>query len=117
MQLPPPPYFAVIFNSQRTADDPAGYEAMAERMVELASTTPGFLGIESVRGPDGFGITISYWTDEDAIRAWYQHAEHRIAQERGRAVWYESFALRICRVERARGFERERPNESATGSS
>jgi len=57
---PKPPYFAVVFTSQRTADDPEGYELMAERMVELAAQQPGFLGIESARSDDGVGITVSY---------------------------------------------------------
>jgi len=29
---------------------------------------PGYLGVESVRGDDGFGITVSYWSTEEAIR-------------------------------------------------
>lgn len=61
-----PPYFAVIFTSVRTQGD-GGYGEMAERMEELASEQPGFLGIESARGPDGLGITVSYWASRDAI--------------------------------------------------
>lgn len=98
--LPEPPYYAVIFASQRSAGD-AGYAAMAERMVALAAEQPGFLGVESTRGADGFGITVSYWTSLDAIAAWKAHAEHRVAQETGRQRWYTSYALRIARVERA----------------
>ena len=45
--LPQPPYYAVIFSSQRNTHDDAGYGAMAERMVELAAQQPGFLGMES----------------------------------------------------------------------
>ena len=104
---PPPPYYAVIFTSIRTADDPAGYEAMAERMVELARHQPGFLGIESARGADGLGITVSYWTSEAAIRGWREHAEHAIAQQRGREQWYERYELRVARVERAYGLVSE----------
>lgn len=102
--MPEPPYFAVIFSSTRTAEDPAGYAAMAERMERLASSMPGFLGIESARGPDGFGITVSYWASEEAIREWRRHAEHLEAQRLGRERWYESFELRVCRVERGYGF-------------
>jgi heme-degrading monooxygenase HmoA len=101
-QLPTPPYYAVIFSSLRT-EGGQGYEQMAERMVELASAQPGFLGAESVRGADGFGITVSYWDSEAAIRAWREHAEHRIAQESGRTLWYEHYELRVARVERAWG--------------
>jgi len=102
-KTPPPPYYVVIFTSIRTAEDPAGYEAMAERMVELARAQPGFLGIESARGADGLGITVSYWTSEEAIRAWRGHAEHLVAQQYGRSRWYERYELRVARVERAHG--------------
>jgi len=103
-QTPSPPYYAVIFSSVRTADDPDGYEATAQRMLELARSMPGFLGVESVRGADGFGITVSYWRSEEAIADWQRHAEHLEAQRLGRQRWYERFELRVCRVERAYGF-------------
>lgn len=97
---PEPPYYAVIFTSLRTEGD-QGYAETARRMVELAREQPGFLGIESVR--DGLGITVSYWESLEAIRAWKENAEHRLAQARGRD-WYASFRVRVCRVEREYGF-------------
>lgn len=96
---PAPPYYAVIFTSRRTAID-EGYEAMSDRMLELARQQPGFLGVESARGADGLGITVSYWVSEEAIAAWKAHAEHRIAQYHGRGKWYEHFETRVARVER-----------------
>lgn len=99
---PQPPYYAAIFTSQRTAGD-QGYGAMADRMLELASQQPGYLGAESVRDAQGFGITVSYWTSEAAIRDWKQHAEHQVAQAHGHARWYQHFELRIAKVERAYG--------------
>jgi heme-degrading monooxygenase HmoA len=65
-----PGSYAVVFVSHRTAGDPEGYEAMAERMVELARAQPGFLGMRSARGNDGVGITVCYWSSADAIAAW-----------------------------------------------
>jgi len=97
---PQPPYYAVVFTSQRSEGD-RGYAGMARRMEELAAGQPGFLGIESARGPDGFGITVSYWTSEEAIARWKANAEHLEAQEAGRSSWYSSFAIRVARVERA----------------
>ncbi len=105
-RTPKPPYYAVVFTSVRTDADGEGYAATAERMVELASSQPGFLGIESARGADGVGITVSYWESLDAIRNWRQHAEHREAQAGGRAKWYRRFALRVCRVEHDYDFEK-----------
>lgn len=100
---PEPPYYAVIFTSTRTAVD-EGYEQMAMRMVELAAQQPGFLGIESARGEDGLGITVSYWESEEAIAQWRAHAEHRVAQAYGLEKWYAQFATRVAKVERARLF-------------
>jgi len=94
---PPPPYYAVIFTSERTAQL-EGYEDTATRMLELAQGQDGFLGIESAR--EEVGITVSYWKDLDAIRKWKMHAEHRMAQEKGRAEWYKRYKTRICLVER-----------------
>ena len=101
-KTPEPPYYAVIFTSQRTEGD-RGYGHMADRMVELAAKQPGFLGVETVRGADGFGITVSYWSSEEAIVAWKAHAEHKPAQEAGQRVWYADYQLRIAKVERAYG--------------
>jgi heme-degrading monooxygenase HmoA len=102
---PVPPYYAVIFTSWRTADDPAGYEITAARMLELAAAQPGYLGVESARGDDGLGITVSYWNSLEAIQAWREHAEHALAQQQGRDKWYRHYALRVARVERAWTFE------------
>lgn len=101
-ETPEPPYWAVIFSSRRSADG-GGYDSTAARMVELAATQPGFLGIESARGADGFGITVSYWSDLDAIAGWKRHGEHLEAQANGRRRWYERYEIRVARVERARG--------------
>ena len=89
---PSPPYYAVIFTSQRTDGD-RGYGHMADRMVELAQAQPGFLGVESVRGADGFGITVSYWASKEAIVAWKRHAEHQTAQCAGQRTWYANYVL------------------------
>ncbi|HJW09052.1 MAG TPA: antibiotic biosynthesis monooxygenase [Holophagaceae bacterium] len=99
---PEPPYVAVIFSSVRTPGD-AGYGAMADRMEALASEQPGYLGVESARGADGFGITVSYWKDEASARAWKGVAEHRGAQEAGRERWYAAYRVRVATVGRAYG--------------
>jgi heme-degrading monooxygenase HmoA len=101
-KTPKPPYYAVIFTSLRTEGD-QGYGHMADRMIELAAQQPGFLGVESARITDGLGITVSYWSSEEAIAAWKAQADHRIAQETGQRVWYSDYHLRVARVERDYG--------------
>ena len=102
-ELPAPPYYAVVFSSTRNAQDEAGYAQAAERMLVLAAQQPGYLGVESARGTDGFGITVSYWDSEAAIKAWKQQAEHAATRAHGREHWYDHFELRIAKVERAYG--------------
>jgi heme-degrading monooxygenase HmoA len=96
---------AVVFTSLRMEGDD-GYGQTAEEMVALAASQPGFLGVESARGADGLGITVSYWRDEETVRRWREQADHLIAQRAGRERWYRAYRARICRVEREYGFER-----------
>jgi len=97
---PKPPYFAVIFTSIRTEGD-NGYGQTAHRMVELAEQQPGFLGVESAR--EDVGITVSYWEDLSSIKNWKANSEHLEAQKTGRKSWYDSFKVRISKVERDYG--------------
>lgn len=97
-----PPYTAVIFTSLRTEGDD-GYGDMASAMEARAAVQPGYLGIESARGPDGLGITVSYWVDDAAARAWKQVTEHVVAQRLGRERWYDAYRVRVATVERHYG--------------
>ena len=100
---PKPPYYAVIFTTLRTSVD-EGYTEMAAKMEELAKFQEGYLGIESAR--DGLGITVSYWASLEAIKNWKNNIEHTVAREKGRALWYQQYQLRICKVEHDYGFEK-----------
>lgn len=97
---PEPPYYAVIFTSEMKSNL-EGYEVMAERMLELAASQPGFLGIESAR--ESVGITVSYWSDIESIKQWKADSEHQIAQKLGKQKWYASYKTRVCKVERDYG--------------
>ncbi|MBT2659130.1 antibiotic biosynthesis monooxygenase [Bacillus sp. ISL-18] len=103
-RAPQPPYYAVIFTSERTEGD-KGYGKMAETMEELALIQPGFLGMVSARDSQ-LGITVSYWESVEAIEAWKNHAVHRLAQQKGKEEWYQNYTVRISKVERAYSFEK-----------
>jgi glutathione S-transferase len=100
--------FAVIFSSLRTAEASEEYEAATAAMVELASKQPGFLGIESARGPDGFGVTVSYWDSLEAIRNWKDVPAHAAVQAQGRKTFYERYEVRVAAVERGYKFTSSR---------
>lgn len=96
---PSPPYYAVIFTSARTAEA-EGYTETAAAMEALAKKQAGYLGIETAPG-----ITVSYWQTLADIKAWKLQLDHLAAQEQGRKQWYKAYKVRVCRVERAYGFE------------
>jgi heme-degrading monooxygenase HmoA len=111
------PYVAVIFSNVRAAGDGTdgrpghadeeGYAAMAEQMDALAREQCGYLGIESVRGADGLGITVSYWATEADAAAWKQVTDHLGAQRLGRERWYQWYVTRIAVVSRSYAWQRE----------
>lgn len=101
-----PPYYAVIFTSQRTPVD-EGYGAAAEQMATLAAQQPGYLGAESARDASGLGLTVSYWRSMEDIAAWRRQMEHAATRDQGRAQWYSHYELRVARVERAYGWDRQ----------
>ena len=77
-------------------------------MPSISAATRAFSAVESARGADGVGITVSYWRDEAVIAAWKANAEHLVAQRLGRARWYAGFRLRVARVERSYAFDADR---------
>ncbi len=98
---PTPPYYSVTFTAL-TSNNREGYSEMAESMIGLAQNQNGFLGYES--SDSEIEITISYWKDLDSIRKWKENAEHKIAQEKGKNMWYASFKVRIAKIERDYAF-------------
>jgi heme-degrading monooxygenase HmoA len=97
---PQPPYVAVVFSSQLNGNG-EGYDEMAAKMFQIAVGQPGCLGAETARGADGFGITVAYFKNEDAVRAWKEDVGHLAAQRLGKERWYSHYRVRVARVERA----------------
>lgn len=95
------PYYAVIFTSQAKNLD-SSYHDLANKMIDLASKQPGYIGLESAR--EEIGITVSYWKDLESIKNWKQNSEHLYAQEMGRKKFYSSYKVRIAKIEQEYSF-------------
>ncbi len=91
------PYYAVIFTSTQTKNT-EGYQEMSEQMEVLAKQQKGFLGVDSAKNE--VGITVSYWTNLEAIKNWKQNTDHLLAQKKGIKEWYNWYNVKICKVER-----------------
>lgn len=91
------PYYAVIFTSTyHMLDDE--YEGLDARLIAIAETIEGFIGMDSAGGD--FGISVSYWKSEEAILEWRNNADHQVAMKNGIAKWYDYYNVRVCKVER-----------------
>ena len=94
-------FISVIFVAQRTELDADGYSRAAAMMDELAAQQDGYMGIDSVRGADGLGITVSYWKNEASAKAWRDHPDHAAMRDAGRDRWYSDYSLHVARVTRS----------------
>jgi len=97
---------SVIFIAQRTNADAVGYAQAASAMDILAATQEGYIRMDSVRAPDGLGITVSYWTSERAAKAWRDHPEHAAIRDAGRDRWYSHYSLHVAEVTRSYDWSR-----------
>ena len=96
----------VLFRS-KLVDAPVGYAEMAQEMLALAKTMPGFIDVKAFTADDGERLTLVWWQDEDTLRAWRTNARHLVAQKAGRERWYEYYKIEVAEVKRAREFTRK----------
>ncbi len=79
---------------------------MAEEMLQLAKTMPGFIDVKAFKADDGERLTVVWWQDEETLAVWRNQARHLVAQRSGRERWYESYTLEVAEVKRANRFQR-----------
>ena len=101
MSKPKDPYIAVIFTSTRSLEHGEEYSLWAKRMNELVTNEPGFISMVSARDPETrFGITISYFKDEESVKRWKAIHEHQQAQELGKQKFYTEYSVKVATVYR-----------------
>ena len=90
--------FAVIFQAKPSQQDDKYLQTVA-RMRELAFNKYGCL--DFITATEGeLELAISYWEDEESIKHWKNDPEHILAQQAGRANWYESYSVQIVEIKR-----------------
>src|SRR5262245_13359292 len=107
---------AVIFEVWPRPDRRQEYLDIAADLRPLLAEIDGFLSIERFESLSEPGklLSLSFWRDEEAVRAWRNLEAHRTAQAKGRAGIFRDYRLRIAGVIRDYGLaERaEAPNDS-----
>jgi heme-degrading monooxygenase HmoA len=95
----------VLFRS-KLVPEPDGYGEMAQEMLALAKTMPGFVDVKAYTSADGERLTVVWWENEETLRAWRLNARHLVAQKAGRERWYEYYSLEVAEVVRSKQFDR-----------
>lgn len=96
---------AVIFEAEPAQGQRAAYLGIAADLRPLLDSMDGFLSIErfqSLADPKRL-LSLSFWRDEEAVKAWRNTEEHRQAQVAGRGGVFSGYRLRIAQVVRDYG--------------
>ena len=107
---------AVIFEVEPAEGKRDAYLGIAAKLRPLLDGIDGFISIErfqSLADPNRI-LSLSFWRDEEAVKAWRNTEEHRQAQQAGRGGIFAGYRLRIAHVVRDYGLtERdEAPTDS-----
>lgn len=101
---------AVIFEVEPAEGKRDAYLGIAANLRPLLDGIDGFISVErfqSLTDPKRV-LSLSFWRDEEAVKAWRNTEEHRQAQQAGRGGIFAGYRLRIAHVVRDYGLtERE----------
>jgi heme-degrading monooxygenase HmoA len=96
---------AVIFEVEPKKEGYQTYLEHAAALRPLLETVDGFISVErfqSLTNPNKL-VSLSFWRDEECVRAWREHSAHRNTQAVGRAGVFDNYRLRVAHVERDYG--------------
>ena len=96
---------AVIFEVEPAEGKRDAYLGIAANLRPLLDGIDGFISIErfqSLVDPKRI-LSLSFWRDEEAVKAWRNTEEHRQAQQAGRGGIFAGYRLRIAHVVRDYG--------------
>jgi len=98
---------AIVFEVFPAEGKRQAYLDYAARLRPELEQIDGFVSVErfeSLTTP-GKMLSLSFWRDEEAVRAWRNQAAHRKAQAAGRGGMFADYRLRVVSVIRDYGPE------------
>ena len=105
---------AVIF--EVWPDRREDYLDIAAKLRPILQTIDGFISVERFESitEKGKMLSLSFFRDEEAVKAWRNTEEHRAAQKAGRSGVFSNYRLRIAAVARDYGMREraETPEDS-----
>jgi heme-degrading monooxygenase HmoA len=96
---------AVIFEVWPASGHKDDYLAIAAKLRPELEKMDGFISVERFQSLTDPGklLSLSFWRDEEAVRNWRNHEDHRRSQAAGRGGIFADYRLRIASVARDYG--------------
>jgi heme-degrading monooxygenase HmoA len=93
---------AVIFEVEMNPGRDQDYFALAGSLRPELEAIDGFISVERFRSVTNESkyVSLSFWRDEEAVKKWREHAEHRVAQAQGKKTIIADFRIRVAEVVR-----------------
>jgi heme-degrading monooxygenase HmoA len=98
---------AVIFEVWPAGGRAAEYFDLAASLKSDLASIDGFISVERFESlaTKGKYLSLSFWRDEEAVRAWRDLERHRRAQVKGRGGVFADYRLRVASVVRDYGMK------------
>lgn len=96
----------VVFRSRLRPEATEEFGRLADEMMKIARSMPGFLSYTVFTSEDGERCSVIEFDTSEQLRAWREHPRHREAQERGRERFYEEYTLHVAEETRSSRFAR-----------
>jgi len=95
-----------VFRSRLRRDaETNGYGELAARMEARARAMPGFVDFKTFTAPDGERVSVIVFDTIAHQHAWRDDPEHRVAQQRGRDIFYSEYSISVCQELTQRSFQ------------
>ncbi|MBW2313990.1 MAG: antibiotic biosynthesis monooxygenase [Deltaproteobacteria bacterium] len=96
-----------VFRSRVRPEEAEAFHALADEMMALAQSMPGFRSYEVFVSESGERASLIEFDTAEELRAWREHPRHVAAQREGRDRFYENYRLQVCQPIRQSDFQRQ----------
>jgi heme-degrading monooxygenase HmoA len=96
-----------VFRNRLAAAGADDYGALSPHILQLAQSMPGFVDAKTFTAADGERVTVVTFADRASHEAWRDHPEHRAAQRRGIAEFYDDYSIQVADVTYDHRFTRD----------
>ena len=95
-----------VFRSRLRSENVPEFQKLADEMLKLAESVPGFISYKVYTSDDGERCSIVEFESAEQLLAWRNLPDHRDAQRAGRERFYEEYTLHVTEPIRESRFAR-----------